>query len=82
MAQHKMHRIPVIESKDLSTVVTQSHVIKMIYDNIKLFSIASKTVDDLQLGLKDVISVKDSELLLGAFKQIQSLVINFLIITL
>lgn len=60
MNAHKVHRIPIVSSEgELITLVTQSHLIRLIHANINKFAIGNKRVSDLQLGYKDVLSLTD-----------------------
>jgi hypothetical protein len=64
-------RLPVVDSNGaLLTIVTQSHVVDLIYKNIEKFSIAGSTVSQLKIGFKDVISVTLEDTVLDAFRLI------------
>jgi len=74
MVRWKVHRIPVVDSSgQLLTLVTQSQMISYISLHIQqLGDLVNKTVADLKLGLKDVVSVTLNSLAIDAFKLIHS----------
>jgi len=65
-----IHRLPVFDLQGtFCGVLSQSQLIKLISDNLSLFTmIANKTVGDLRLGIKSVLSLKQSCSMLEAFK--------------
>jgi len=67
-----IHRLPVFDLKgNFVGILSQSNVINMISENIKLFSmITNKNVSDLRLGIKQVLSVNISQPIKDAFKLI------------
>jgi hypothetical protein len=71
LALKKVHRVPLIDD-EYSTVcgiASQSIVLKMLFENLdKCQTLASKTVKELQLGLKPVVSVKDTATAREAFE--------------
>jgi len=67
----KVHRIPVItKENELSTVITQSHIIHLIASHLSHFgAIISMTVGDLRLGYTNVITINETERAIEAFKK-------------
>eukprot|EP01101_Sappina_pedata_P011519 TRINITY_DN7759_c0_g1_i1.p1 TRINITY_DN7759_c0_g1~~TRINITY_DN7759_c0_g1_i1.p1 ORF type:complete len:340 (-),score=200.36 TRINITY_DN7759_c0_g1_i1:90-1109(-) len=67
-----VHRIPVVDSEkgNLVTLLTQSQVVSFLQKHIGGFPFAKKTVGDLQLGYKKVVSVNQNENAATAFRQI------------
>jgi len=63
------HRLVVCEGKTIVNYITQSDAVEFLYKNKMLGPSASKTVETLQLATKDVITVKQSELVVEAFKK-------------
>jgi len=73
MAKNKVHRVPIVDSSgSLSTIITQSHVVKILSDNIDIFPFSMKKLKELGLGTKNVYSVSENEPAIEAFKIIQS----------
>jgi len=71
MAKRKMHRLPVIDvSGELVTIVTQSHIIKLIYENIAHFEFRTRSISDMKMGLKSVVTITKTQKALDAFQQI------------
>jgi hypothetical protein len=59
MVQHKVHRIPIIDSEgNLVTIITQSQLVRELYKNLSKFDISFKTVEELKLGYKEVLSIQ------------------------
>lgn len=55
MLNGKLHRIAVLDSEnDLDGLLTQSHVVKYLAKYIHLFASHSKTIGELQLGIREV----------------------------
>jgi 5'-AMP-activated protein kinase regulatory gamma subunit len=64
-----VHRVCVGKGNSIQNVLTESAVIDWLNKNANSFStLFSKTVDELNLGLKDVISIKENEKAIEAFK--------------
>jgi len=71
VALSNIHRLPVFDLQGTFVgVVSQSQMIGIISDNLSLFPIANKTVGDLRLGLKKVLTVQVSDCMEDAFKLI------------
>jgi len=72
MIKWRVHRVPVVDSDgDLLTVVTQSHVARLIYKWLARYErLADSTVEQLQLGYKEVFTVKEDESAIDAFRRI------------
>jgi len=77
MVKWRVHRIPVVDAEgNLETLITQSHVIKYIHDNIYLLKgLYDKTIEELDLGSTGVFTADVSITLLDAFKIISERVI-------
>lgn len=64
-----VHRVCVGKGNSIQNVLTESAVIDWLNKNANSFStLFSKTVDELNLGLKDVISINENEKAIEAFK--------------
>lgn len=74
MVKWHVYRVPVIDSDgELLTVLTQSHVISFISENIEAFNgLGDKSIEELKLGAGGVISVKLSDKAVEAFKKMQT----------
>lgn len=72
MVNWRVHRVPVVDtSGELITIVTQSHVARLIYKWIARFEqLADSTVEQLKLGYADVITVREDEEAIAAFRLI------------
>jgi len=73
MADNHVQRIPVLSNatrEDLATIITQSHVARLILDNIEKFEIKDKTVDTLKVGNRNLITIDKREKAISAFKLI------------
>lgn len=70
MVKWRVHRIPVVDAEGhLETLITQSHVIKYIHDHLYLLKrMKSKTVEDLDLGTKGVITIHSHASVLDGFR--------------
>jgi len=69
MASWDVHRLPVVDHEgNLVTILTQSQVVSFLYNaNVKI-PFATKTVGELKLGYKNVISVKEDQMAAEGFK--------------
>jgi len=73
MSKKLVHRVPVFDpSGSLVTIVTQSNIIKLLFDNLDRFNYASLKLQDLDLGTKNVISINQQKKAIEAFKLIHS----------
>jgi len=72
MVSKKLHRFAVVDGANkVVTVVTQSQILKLINKNIGIFKVAShKTIGELNLGIRKVEKVLDSQIVVDAFKTI------------
>lgn len=72
MVNWRVHRVPVVDtSGELITIVTQSHVARLIYKWLARFEqLADSTVEQLKLGFADVITVREDEEAIAAFRLI------------
>jgi len=70
MVQWRVHRIPVVDSEgELVTVITQSHVVKFLYQNMYLFgNLPNLTVEELKMFHAPVVSVSLDHKGFEAFK--------------
>jgi len=77
MVHKKIHRVPVINmNNELVSVITQSHVLNLIFNNIDKFSNLQETVGNIQLGTKPVLTVHLQRSALDAFKIIYEKRVN------
>jgi len=73
MIAKKIHRFPIIDCEgNLISIITQSHIVELVAKNrYKLFDFTyNKTIIDLNLGLKDVISITSDQPTVNAFQTI------------
>lgn len=64
-----VHRVCIGSGEKIENILTESAIIDWLFKNSSQFSsLFDKTVEDLSLGLKNVISVLDSEKAIEAFK--------------
>jgi len=72
MVSKKLHRFAVVDGANkVVTVVTQSQIMKLIHKNLPIFKVASqKTIGELNLGIRKVEKVLDSQIVVDAFKTI------------
>jgi len=70
MVQKKLHRFAVVDGANkVVTVVTQSQILKLIHKNLPIFKTAiHKTIGELNLGIRKVEKVLDSQIVVDAFK--------------
>jgi len=69
LSTHQVHRVPVISSSGvLVSVVSQSAVMRFIWDNISEITFADKTLEELGLNPKSVIVVEERQTALEAFQ--------------
>jgi len=70
MVKWRVHRIPVIDSEgELVTVITQSHVVKFIYQNMYMFgNLPYLTVEELKMFHSPVVSISVDKKGIEAFK--------------
>eukprot|EP01125_Pyxidicula_operculata_P022175 TRINITY_DN893_c0_g1_i1.p1 TRINITY_DN893_c0_g1~~TRINITY_DN893_c0_g1_i1.p1 ORF type:complete len:253 (+),score=88.11 TRINITY_DN893_c0_g1_i1:1956-2714(+) len=65
------HRVAVVDGDNLVDYITQSDLIKFIYNNKQLLGdLTSKSLSELNLASKGVETVKDYNLVIEAFKQV------------
>jgi len=69
MVEKKIHRVAVLDDKhELKHVITLSDLVQFIHSNMQLFaSIQGKTIEELQLGLKDVVTTTTDQKTYKAF---------------
>lgn len=71
MIEHHCHRIPVLsDAGNIETLITQSRIVHMIHENIELFDIREKTIDQLNMGKRQVWSMNKEEKTIIAFQMI------------
>jgi len=72
MIQHKVHRVLVYdETGHLINIITQSRVIKLLSGIIDSSPVAKKTIQELNLGTKPVITIHEKETTIQGFKLIK-----------
>jgi CBS domain-containing protein len=73
MVKWKVHRIPVIDSEgELITVITQSHVVKFLYQHMYMFgTLPQATVEELSLPHSPVVTISLDQKVMDAFKTMQ-----------
>lgn len=77
LVEHKVHRIPIVDSAgDLVSIVSQSHLVKLLRDNHSKFPAMKKKIGPLKLGYREVLSVKTNQRAIDAFNLIHKTV-NF-----
>jgi len=78
VALSNIHRLPVFDLQgNFCGVLSQSQVIGVISENLSVFSmITNKTVADLRLGIKKVVSVNITDPIQTAFKLVSEHVIS------
>jgi len=83
VALSNIHRLPVFDLRgNFVGILSQSTVVNVITENIRLFGmITNKSVNDLRLGIKKVISVNVSAPIKAAFKLIADCKISGVAIT-
>jgi len=71
-AKNKVHRMPIMEGKKIINVITQSGIVNWLSKHKSLLgaSLCKKTLNDLQLGFKPLISVKMTDMTWDAFQTI------------
>lgn len=58
MLNGKLHRLAILDDEsNLDSLLTQSHVVRFLAPHAHLFSCFSQTVDELQLGIREVFTV-------------------------
>jgi len=73
ITSNKLHRIPIINgSGELITVLSQSRIVNYLTNYIDLFGFNVQTVEELQLGYKDVITIREDVLVKDAFTIMRS----------
>jgi CBS domain-containing protein len=73
MVSNKVHRLPVVDGHgDLISIVTQSHLARMISSNSARFPIAYYHISTVKLGQKDVVSVSADTRAIDAFETIHN----------
>jgi len=71
LSAHQVHRVPVISTCGvLVSVVSQSAVMRFIWDNISEITFADKTLEELGFNPKSVIVVEERQTALEAFQMI------------
>jgi hypothetical protein len=63
------HRVVVCEGKNIINYITQSDAVEFAHKNKLLGPSASKTAQELHLGTQTVSTIKNSELVVEAFKK-------------
>jgi len=67
LAESRARRLAVSSGTDVSSVVTESKILNFIGGPVSSMSVASKTLEELNLGVKDVLVVSESESAKSAF---------------
>jgi len=69
MTDKKIHRVAVVDEKgQLTNVITMSDLVQYIFNNLQPFSsLKGKTVEELHLGIKEVVSTTTTEKTYKAF---------------
>lgn len=77
LIKNRLHRVAVLNAQqELVYVCTQTNVVQYIHKNIAKFKqIRSKTVDQLKMGTKDVVCVKEDDQTFKAFLLMDSKVL-------
>lgn len=72
MIKWRVHRVPVVDTDgELLTVITQSHIARLIYKWLARFEqLADSTVEQLKLGYGEVITAQENEQAIAAFRLI------------
>ncbi|KAL6045534.1 hypothetical protein QOT17_007624 [Balamuthia mandrillaris] len=72
MVKYRLHRLPIIDEEgDLETVVSQSHIAQLLHQHMNVMGdLATATVAELSLGLRQVITVTERNKAIEAFKLI------------
>jgi len=71
LSAHQVHRVPVVSASGVFvSVVSQSAVLRFLWDNISKISIADKTLSELGLVPKPVLAIEERHTALEAFQQI------------
>eukprot|EP01114_Cavostelium_apophysatum_P021353 TRINITY_DN742_c0_g1_i1.p1 TRINITY_DN742_c0_g1~~TRINITY_DN742_c0_g1_i1.p1 ORF type:complete len:353 (-),score=87.98 TRINITY_DN742_c0_g1_i1:51-1040(-) len=72
MADNKVHRIACVDraNGEIVTLISQSQAAAIILNNINKFDVANKTLKDLNVGLKGVITIRKKNKVIEAFKLI------------
>jgi len=69
MVHHRAHRILVIDSDDkLCNVITQSRVVNCLLPSLEFIPKASKSLKELNIGFKEVVTISQKEMSYKAFK--------------
>jgi len=78
MVKWGVHRIPIIDAEGtLETLVTQSQVVKYLAANTYLLgSLRGKTVEELDLGTREVLTIQGSSPVVDAFRLIREKVLT------
>mmetsp|Transcript_24448 Transcript_24448/g.34270 ORF Transcript_24448/g.34270 Transcript_24448/m.34270 type:complete len:334 (+) Transcript_24448:57-1058(+) len=73
LVDQKAHRLPVVDSRgNLITILTQSHVVRLIWNHMHKFSVYNKSLAELHLAFKDVYTIGKSKKVIEAFQVIRS----------
>eukprot|EP01118_Nematostelium_gracile_P019596 TRINITY_DN913_c0_g1_i1.p1 TRINITY_DN913_c0_g1~~TRINITY_DN913_c0_g1_i1.p1 ORF type:complete len:345 (-),score=81.03 TRINITY_DN913_c0_g1_i1:82-1056(-) len=68
MVDHGVHRIPILSPDGLlASVVTQSQLVRELYNRLSLFDIGDKTIEQLQIGIKEVLTIHQDQKAIEAF---------------
>lgn len=72
MTRWRVHRVPVVDTDgELLTIVTQSHIARLIYKWLARFEqLADSTVEQRKLGYSEVATVQQDEPAVNAFRRI------------
>jgi len=69
MVDHRAHRILVIDSDDkLCNVITQSRIVNCLLPSLEFIPKASKSLKELNIGFKEVVTISQKEMSYKAFK--------------
>lgn len=72
MVNNNVHRVPVVDADGaLVSIVTQSHMIRLIFRNSSRFPITQKKISDLKIGNKGVVTVRVDQKAIEAFNVIE-----------
>ena len=73
LVEQKAHRLPVVDSRgNLITILTQSHVVRLVWNHMHKFSVYNKTLAELHLAFKDVYTISKHRKAIEAFQVIRS----------
>lgn len=78
MVEHNLYRILVTDNEGhIINLITQSTIIKLLSGVLDSSVLSKKTIQELNLGFKEVISINEKDIVLHGFKLIKEKVITF-----